>query len=88
MLIRSPEGRPDLVISDLAMPDEDGYSMIGRIRELPEENGGNVPALALSAFASSESRQRAVEAGFHRYSTKPFEPDQLIPTILELVNRN
>jgi len=88
MLIRSPEGRPDLVISDLAMPDEDGYSMIGRIRELPEENGGNVPALALSAFASSESRQRAVEAGFHRYSTKPFEPDQLIPTILELVNKN
>jgi CheY-like chemotaxis protein len=88
MLVRSPEGKTDLVISDLAMPEEDGYSMITRIRELPEENGGNVPALALSAFASPESRQRAVEAGFHRYSTKPFEPDQLIPTILELVDRS
>lgn len=87
MLTGSADGPTDLVISDLAMPDEDGYSMIGRIRELPEDKGGNVPALALSAFASMESKQRAVEAGFHRYNTKPFEPDQLIPNILDLVER-
>ncbi|MEP7077297.1 MAG: hybrid sensor histidine kinase/response regulator, partial [Acidobacteriota bacterium] len=87
MLVRSPEGRTDVLISDLAMPAEDGFSMISRIRELPPENGGNVPALALSAFASPESRQRAVEAGFHGYNTKPFEPEHLISTILGLVQK-
>jgi signal transduction histidine kinase/ActR/RegA family two-component response regulator len=87
MLAGSGDGLPDLLISDLAMPNEDGYTMISRIRDLPEEKGGAIPALALSAFASMESRQRAVEAGFHRYSTKPFEPDHLIPNILDLVGR-
>jgi CheY-like chemotaxis protein len=87
MLAGSGEGLPDLLISDLAMPNEDGYTMIGRIRDLPVEKGGAIPALALSAFASLESKQRAVEAGFHRYSTKPFEPDHLIPNILDLVGR-
>jgi len=88
LLAGSSEGPPDLLISDLAMPNEDGYSLIGRVRDLPKEKGGFIPALALSAFASAESKLRAVEAGFQRYSTKPFEPDSLIPDILELVGRN
>jgi len=88
LLAGSSEGPPDLLISDLAMPNEDGYTLIGRVRDLPKEKGGSIPALALSAFASVESKQRAVEAGFQRYSTKPFEPDHLIPDILELVGRN
>ena len=88
LLAGSSEGPPDLLISDLAMPNEDGYTLIGRVRDLPKEKGGSIPALALSAFASVESKQRAVEAGFQRYSTKPFEPDNLIPDILELVGRN
>ena len=75
---------PDVIISDLAMPDEDGYSLIARIRKLPAEEGGLVPALALSAFASNESKQKALENGFHGYSTKPFEPDHLIPAILSV----
>jgi len=76
--------RPDVLISDLAMPEEDGYSLIARIRELPAEKGGHIPALALSAFASAESKQRAFEAGFHRYLTKPFEPDIIVDQIVSL----
>lgn len=79
---------PDVLISDLAMPEEDGYTFIGRIRELPSEKGGQIPALALSAFASAESRQRAFEAGFHRYLTKPFEPESIVDQILALRNLN
>jgi CheY-like chemotaxis protein len=75
---------PDVIISDLAMPEEDGYSLVSRIRELPAEKGGKIPALALSAFASAESRQRAFESGFHRYLTKPFEPDSIVEQILAL----
>jgi PAS domain S-box-containing protein len=80
--------RPDILISDLAMPEEDGYSLISRIRELPAEKGGHIPALALSAFASAESRQKAFEAGFHRYLTKPFEPDSIVDQIVALRDLN
>jgi PAS domain S-box-containing protein len=80
--------RPDVLISDLAMPEEDGYSLIARIRELPAEKGGQVPALALSAFASAESRQRAFEAGFHRYLTKPFEPGLIVDQVIALRQLN
>jgi len=80
--------RPDVLISDLAMPEEDGYTLIAKIRELPAEKGGQVPALALSAFASAESRQRAFEAGFHRYLTKPFEPGLIVDQVIALRQLN
>jgi signal transduction histidine kinase/ActR/RegA family two-component response regulator len=86
-LLVSGEHLPDVIVSDLAMPDEDGYSLIRRIRELPAANGGEVPTLALSAFATNESRQKAFAAGFDRYRTKPFEPDLLVEDILELVKK-
>jgi CheY-like chemotaxis protein len=82
----SAEMLPDILLSDLAMPQTDGYAMIKRIRELSASEGGRVPALALSAFSSPENRRRAIEAGFQSYSTKPFEPETLIPEILELTN--
>ncbi|HSK74071.1 MAG TPA: hybrid sensor histidine kinase/response regulator, partial [Pyrinomonadaceae bacterium] len=78
---------PDIIISDLAMPDEDGYSLINRIRRLPSQKGGQIPAIALSAFASNDNKKKAFEAGFQKYHTKPFEPDLLIKEILELVNK-
>lgn len=88
-LLHRPGRRlPDLILSDLAMPEEDGYSLIARIRKLPAEEGGQVPAIALSAFATAESKKRALDAGFHRYATKPFDPDTLLSTILELVKAN
>ncbi len=78
---------PHVIISDLAMPDEDGYSLISRIRRLPPQFGGKISAIALSAFATNENKQRAFEAGFDKYSTKPFDPDLLIEEILSLVKK-
>lgn len=85
-LLSESRGRlPNLLISDLAMPDEDGYSLIARIRQLPETEGGKITAMALSAFANEESRRRAFDAGFQRYATKPFDHDSLISDILKAV---
>lgn len=76
---------PDIIISDLGMPEEDGYSLMQRIRKLSEKEGGNIPAIALSAFASSDNKKKAFDVGFHKYHTKPFEPDVLVEEILDLV---
>jgi CheY-like chemotaxis protein len=84
---RRQDGLPDVIISDLAMPDEDGYSMMTKIRQLSRENGGHIPAIALSAFATNESKQKAMEAGFQTYSTKPFDPELLVNDILALAQR-
>lgn len=78
---------PDVIISDLAMPSEDGYSFISRLRKMPVEKGGKIPAIVLSAFATAENKQKAAEAGFQKYHTKPFEPDILIENILEVLSR-
>jgi CheY-like chemotaxis protein len=79
---------PDVIISDLAMPEEDGYSMITRIRQMPTSEGGAIPAIALSAFTTIESKQKAFECGFQLYSTKPFEPEKLVSDILQLTTRS
>ncbi len=87
-LLRESNGNlPDVLISDLAMPNEDGYSFIERIRKLTAENGGEIPALALSAFASNDNKNKAYSAGFQKYHTKPFEPDVIIQDILEIVKK-
>ena len=79
---------PHLIISDLGMPEEDGYSLLRRIRSLPESSGGSVPAIALSAFSSNDNKREAYESGFQKYHTKPFEPDLLIEQIIELINNS
>jgi CheY-like chemotaxis protein len=61
--------------------------LIERIRNLPVENGSKIPALALSAFASNDNKQKAFDAGFQKYHTKPFEPDEIIKDIQELVKK-
>jgi CheY-like chemotaxis protein len=86
ILTREPRDLPDLIISDLAMPEEDGYSMISRIRQMSRQAGGAIPAIALSAFTTIESKQKAFESGFQIYSTKPFEPDRLVADILQLTS--
>jgi len=83
-LLKAAHLPPDIIISDIAMPDEDGYTFIGRVRNMPNGFGKNIPALVLSAFATKESRSKALEAGFQRYSTKPFDPETLINDILDL----
>jgi signal transduction histidine kinase/ActR/RegA family two-component response regulator len=75
------EFRPDLVISDIAMPDEDGYAFIRSLRALPPDRGGVTPAIALTAYAREEDRARALAAGFQAHMSKPVEPDELIDLV-------
>lgn len=76
--------RPDLLVSDIGMPGEDGYSLIRRVRRLSAEAGGAVPALALTAFTGPENRARALEAGFTEHLPKPVDPDRLIEVVTRL----
>lgn len=73
--------RPNVLVSDLAMPHEDGYSLIRRLREA----GELVPAVAITAYARSEDEARVRDAGFQRHMAKPFDPDELVRTVRELV---
>ena len=66
--------RPDIVISDIGMPERDGYHFIREVRSLPSSNGGKTPAIALTAFARSEDRTRALLAGYQIHLAKPIEP--------------
>jgi PAS domain S-box-containing protein len=72
---------PDVLISDIGMPVEDGYSLIRRIRALPPERGGGVPAIALTAYARPEDARAALDAGFQFHIIKPVRPEQLIDAI-------
>jgi len=77
--------RPDLLISDLAMPHMDGYELMKKVRNLEEEIG-SLPAIACSAYARAEDRDRARKAGFNAHVEKPVDLDQLVTTILKVVN--
>jgi CheY-like chemotaxis protein len=76
---------PDVLVSDLGMPDMDGFGLLAEVRKLGTAAGGNVPAVALTAFARSEDRLRALEAGFAAHISKPVEPSQLIATVANMV---
>jgi PAS domain S-box-containing protein len=80
--------RPDLTISDIGMPGEDGYSLIRKLRALPAELGGATPAVALTAYARSEDVQRAVSAGYQAHLAKPVEPMQLVSLVANLCGRS
>jgi signal transduction histidine kinase/CheY-like chemotaxis protein len=75
------EDRPDIILADVAMPGQDGYSLIRAIRALPRGEGGHVRAIAVSAYARREDRQRALEAGFNDHVCKPVQPDDLYDAI-------
>lgn len=91
-LSNPPEGRrPDIIILDIAMPDEDGYSVLKQVRALETEQGfeaDRIPAIALTAIGRTEDRLRALQAGFHMHVTKPVEPAELALTIASLINRS
>lgn len=78
---------PDVLVSDLGMPVEDGYMLIRRVRALPRQRGGATPAVALTAFAQIEDRARAMRAGFQDHVTKPVKPDELVSVLAALVGR-
>lgn len=78
------EFHPDLLVCDIAMPDEDGYSLLRRIRALGPERGGDVPALALSALAGDDDRRQSAEAGFQMHMAKPVEVARLVAALGQL----
>ena len=78
------EWKPQVLISDIAMPEEDGYSLIKRLRKSPDKELRLLPAIALTAFARSEDQVRSMEAGFQRHLPKPFEPFALLSAVRSL----
>jgi len=79
--------KPDILISDLGMPDEDGYSLIEKIRALPSERGGNIPAAALTAYARAEDRMRVLRSGFQFHLPKPVDSAELVTVVASLAGR-
>jgi signal transduction histidine kinase len=73
--------QPDLLVSDIGMPEEDGYALIRKVRTLEEKTGKQIPALALTAYAREEDKNRALKAGFQMYQSKPVEPDDLVAAV-------
>jgi PAS domain S-box-containing protein len=79
--------KPDVLVSDIGMPEMDGYRFIRMVRQLPPFEGGSVPAVALTAFARSEDRTRAMIAGYQVHISKPIEPQELVATVASLAGR-
>jgi PAS domain S-box-containing protein len=80
-LSRINDDKVDLVLSDIGLPDVDGYDLMHQIRALPASAGGAVPAIALTAYARTEDRTRAFRAGYQAHLAKPIEPPELVATI-------
>lgn len=78
---------PDMIVSDIGMPGEDGYEFIRKVRALRPEDGGRTPAAALTAFARAEDRTRALRAGYQTHVTKPVEPTELTAVVASLAIR-
>ena len=77
--------RPHVLVSDIGMPDVDGFELLARVRALGAEHGGDVPAIALTAFARPEDRRRALQAGFAHHLAKPIEPAELVAMVARTV---
>ena len=80
--------RPDVLLSDVEMPGEDGYSLIAKVRALPPQEGGQTPAAALTAYARVEDRTKALRAGFQMHVPKPVEPAELVAVVANLAARS
>jgi CheY-like chemotaxis protein len=76
---------PNVVVSDLSMPDEDGHAFLRKVRALPRDRGGRIPAVALTAMTTREARVASREAGFHYHLDKPVDPRKLIDILQSLV---
>ena len=90
--LSNPPGgrRPDVLVLDIAMPDEDGYTALKKVRAMEAEQGAaadRIPAIALTAYGRSEDRLRALQAGFQMHVAKPVEPTELAIVIASLATR-
>jgi CheY-like chemotaxis protein len=82
------DGRvPDVLVSDIGMPEHDGYEPIARLRARAPESGGRVPAVALTAFARVQDRVRILAAGFQMHVTKPVDPSELAAVVASISQR-
>ncbi len=79
---------PDVIVSDIGMPDTDGCHFIEKLRKLNVEQGGGIPAIALSGFCSVTDKLRTLSAGFQAHLSKPVEPEKLIALICQLTGRS
>jgi PAS domain S-box-containing protein len=78
----------DVLVSDIGMPDEDGYELIRKVRALPRDNGGNIPAIALTGYATARDREQALQAGYQSHLAKPVEPAELVQAIVAVTQRD
>ncbi|MBF2025902.1 MAG: PAS domain S-box protein [Oscillatoriales cyanobacterium C42_A2020_001] len=78
---------PDVLLSDIGMPEEDGYNLIQKVRELPPQAGGNIPAAAITAYVQGDDQQRAIAAGFQLHISKPIDPAQLLTIVQQLMQQ-
>ena len=79
--------RPDVLVADIGMPDEDGYLLIHKVRSLPADQGGRTPAMALTAYARTEDLVRILSSGYQMHVAKPVEPVELIAAVASLAGR-
>lgn len=77
---------PNILVSDVGMPEMDGYMLMRQIRSLPLEEGGQIPAIALTAYAGELDQQQAIAAGFQRHLAKPIDPETVIAIVTALVS--
>jgi CheY-like chemotaxis protein len=76
----------DVLVSDIGMPEMDGYALINKVRQLPVERGGNIPAAALTAYAGIEDRRHVLSAGYQMHIPKPVEPAELTSVVASLAS--
>lgn len=86
-LLAIQQWKPDVLVSDIGMPESDGYSLIRELRRREAEQGGKIPAAALTAYARTEDRTRALKAGFQIHLPKPIEPAELVTVVASLAGR-
>jgi CheY-like chemotaxis protein len=79
---------PDVLVSDIGMPGEDGYELIKKVRSRDDERQALIPAIALTAYASVEDGTRILAAGFQRHMVKPLDPDELVAVVASLAGRS
>ena len=84
---KAEESRPDVILADIGMPDVDGYELIQQIRASSDPRVRDIPAAALTAFARSEDRTRALQTGFEMHLAKPVDPGELVASVATLVRR-
>lgn len=85
--IEEHQAVPNVIISDIGMPNEDGYALIQKIRALTARQGARIPAIALTAYNRPEDRENAIDAGFQMHLGKPFEPEVLVSAVAEVVKQ-